>query len=680
MTNAQPRRPIRKLLVANRGEIATRIINAAREHDPPIEVYGISSPGDDAHTLSLDPDCILKLPSAGDHMNGPLLIQLARKFQIDAIHPGYGFLSESAEFAQRALDEAGAVVIGPGPGILAQTGDKLSARHLAVQCEVPVLPAVTQPVNEVQELHVFVEKHGLPVMLKAVDGGGGRGVRLVKDPNQLEGLFHRATAESPSRQVFVEKAALDGFHHIEVQIVGDGTGAVAHLWERDCSIQRKFQKVVEFCSSPLRWHDHTHELMQNIIAAGLRMAEHVKYMSLGTFEFLANPTTHEYFFLEVNPRLQVEHCVTEMVTLTDLVDVQLRLAQGASLADCLGKRTLMSPRTTLAEIPAPEYTGTYALQLRLTAEAPRQSFSLSVGKIKSFSLPNGLGIRVDTSLVAGHDCFVTSDFDSLLAKIIVSGNTWWTTVCRARRALEDTKVDGVQNNLDILRAIVASDDFRHGQCDTQWLEKNVDALVVSGEMISKSLAKRQFLRLPASTSESGLSGMSSSTVLLRKGDAWQVELKPVNGSMEGEQQHLLKLSRVLRNEFPASLSAEIEHFMSGDKQPQRYRLTATITSASSLTSSNASARKGDPKNPGHVVLPFPGKLVEILVDEGDFVQPGQVICVIKQMKMELEIRARDQQQGTVKWVTEAEDGADLGGGMLIAELDSNMDSQFSAKL
>jgi pyruvate carboxylase len=250
-----------------RGEIATRIISTARELE--IETYSIYTANDTSHTANSTYSLQLKSPAS--YLDISELISLVKEHQIDAVHPGYGFLSESAEFAQRMWVEASAVVIGPGPEILERTGDKLRARLLAEECHVPVLPALRSPTSEVSELSDFASSVGYPVIIKAVDGGGGRGIRIVRRQEDLSSLARRALNESPSGKAFAEKAAIDGFRHVEVQILGDGKGSVRHLWERECSIQRRFQKVVEFAPSSIP----DRKLVAQVIEAALTMAKKV---------------------------------------------------------------------------------------------------------------------------------------------------------------------------------------------------------------------------------------------------------------------------------------------------------------------------------------------------------------------------------------------------------------------
>lgn len=517
------------------------------------------------------------------------------------------------------------MVIGPGWDILERTGDKLMAKQLARKCNVPVLEATMSPMENVDRVRDFVRKVRLPVMLKAVDGGGGRGIRLVRKEEELEDLAKRAIADSPSKRVFVEKAAVDGFRHVEVQILGDGSGEVRHLWERECSIQRRYQKVVEVAPSTIA----DRRFVASIVEAALSMARKIRYMSLGTFEFLANPHSQEFFFLETNPRLQVEHTITESISQVDIVESQLLLAEGAPLAQALPANLSQEP----ANAP-----GQHAIQLRICAENPDSSFSLSIGRISSFHFPSGNGIRVDTALVGGHESTLSADFDSLLAKIIVSASTWQGVVHKARRALQDSHVKGVKTNLDVLRGILATEDFEQGKCDIAWLEANMDVLLQSGKNItSETVDERFFAGQGSGAGASGpAQGLSSSTVLFRRGDAWTIKLAPVGaqGQDSKPESHHLKLEKVQRNEFPSLLNAQVAYASQAHPEPQLFDVSLNATSASSSsTMVEGKHRRGDPGNDRHVVIPFPGKLVEMLVDEGDTVKDGDVVAIVQQMKV-----------------------------------------------
>ncbi|CAD6443480.1 f351a645-9ae0-4417-9230-d85cebacd79f [Sclerotinia trifoliorum] len=657
-----PYRPIKRLLIANRGEIATRIISTARELD--IETYSLYTENDSSHTLHSTHS--IKLPSPSSYLDISALISIVQKHDIDTIHPGYGFLSESPKFAERMWKEANAIVIGPGPEILERTGDKLMARQLANECHVPILPALQTSTNDIFQLHDFASSVGYPIIIKAVDGGGGRGIRIVTQETELEDMLKAALRESPSKKVFAEKAAIDGYRHVEVQIIGDGKGGVRHLWERECSIQRRFQKVVEFAPSGAADRDS----IGRVIDAALRMAKKVNYYSLGTFEFLVRQSSPEFYFLEINPRLQVEHTITESLALgIDLVKIQLLLAEGHSLPSLLPRFLPSSPSTP------PEI---HSLQLRITAESPSQDFSISPGKISSFHFPSGNGIRVDTHLHPSTSAVIGTDFDSLLAKLIITAPTWLDVIAKAKRALDHTFITGIETNLNLLRAIVASDDFRRQKCDTRWLKKNLPMLLESASNIGNNLKN-----VVPSISTTQIPALPiSSNVLFRPRDAWDIFLTPENskdGSGNTSQTpYHLQITRILTNNFPSLLKANIlftsPSSTSSSSKPTPYTLSLTSSTSSSSQQSSQNHRLGNLSNPNHITAPFPGKLIEIYVETGDRILAGQAICVIRQMKMEVEIRSK--KGGIITWVLGDEEeeevwevGLDVREGVLICELE-----------
>ncbi|KAF7195067.1 Pyruvate carboxylase [Pseudocercospora fuligena] len=652
----QPR-PIKKILVANRGEIAARILSTCRELG--LETFAVYTENDVSHVYNSSH--AIKLGSPSSYMNVDEILKIVKENDIDAVHPGYGFLSESSLLASR-MAEINVMVVGPGPENLDRTGDKLRARQLAEECNVPVLPAFTTPTGKVEEVQSFAEKNGLPVMIKAVDGGGGRGIRLVRKMEDLQSLVKRAIEESPSKQVFAEKAAVDGYRHVEVQIIGDGAGNVMHLWERECSIQRRYQKIVELAPSMCR----VRSAVQPIIEAAVRIAKKINYASLGTFEFLLNPDSGDFFFLEINPRLQVEHTITELICSTDIVKAQLRLAQGASFSET-GLDTLsQDPLTPPLQ---------HSIQLRVTAEDPEKNYSLSIGKIQSFKFPSGVGTRVDTALVPNIPAVVTSDFDSVIAKIIITARTWPDTVSKARRALEDTQIKGIQTNLALLRAIVWHPDFENGQCDTQWLESKHKELLNLSRKYPDRTDPLHGLVQPEQPSSAAPS--SGGTIMFKKDDAWTIDLKPQSSTKQQkaqQQPYHLQLTKILKNDFPDSFAAEILYTTPGGSKPVPYTmdLKSSSASGSAMSSSHPYGNKSDGS---HVIIPLSGKLVEVLVDVGDVIKKDDPICVIKQMKMEVEVRSH--KAGLVSWVTEAEDDEDVAEGMLAAVVE---DERVEAKL
>jgi acetyl/propionyl-CoA carboxylase alpha subunit len=626
-----------------------RVLSSARE----LGLYTIAvwTEGDDAHVTHAHE--AVQLPSASSYMDPSHLVSLCKAHRVDLVHPGYGFLSESPEFC-RQLGDAGVAFVGPSADLLTRTGDKLSARKLAEECGVPVLPALAQPVGDVEALRDFVNHVGLPIMIKAVDGGGGRGIRLVSRIEDLESSFRRAVNESPSNKVFAEKAAVAGFRHIEVQIMGDGKGGVRHFWERECSIQRRFQKVVEVAPSTVS--DRT--LIASVIEAAVRMAKAVKYQSLGTWEFLVSPKTSQFYFMEINPRLQVEHTITEAICGIDLVRWQLLGALGRGFHD-FGLDT--SRKQDDAETP-PNST---SIQLRITAEDITQDFSLSIGRIRNVLFPGGNGIRLDTHLRSG--VIVSADFDSLLAKLIVTSTDWDTAVAKAERALQDVFIDGVTTNLGLLQGIARSADFTEAQFDTQWLENNLEKLKVHGGELLHSNGKSK----SASNDRMGVSSQSSKSSghLVKKGDRFQIKIEGADGIEALEE--VISVTSVIRNDFPESLafmmstsSTENVDSSSGIKS-YTVRVLRQAETQNSLkgSSDNTKANRGDLSQ---LICPIPGQVVEFLVDDGDAVAEGDAVLIIKQAKMELEVRSH--RSGIIRSLVDLEDGDDIAVGTVICNI------------
>jgi acetyl/propionyl-CoA carboxylase alpha subunit/acetyl-CoA carboxylase carboxyltransferase component len=464
-----------KLLIANRGEVAIRVAQAAAELG--IATLAIFS-DDDAHSLHVrraDQAVALGAAGAGAYLDGARIIAIARDSGCTAVHPGYGFLSENAAFA-RACSAAGLRFVGPAPEALDLFGDKAAARRFAAACDVPVLPGTERAtsLDEARELLRAPPMAGA-IMLKALAGGGGRGVRAVTDPAELDEAYARCRSEAQASfgiaELYVERLVTRA-RHIEVQIVGDGTRGVA-LFERECTLQRRHQKLIEVAPSPsLGW-----ELRQAIIAAACRLADASHYHGLGTFEFLVelDPSGAPIgmFFMEANPRLQVEHTVTEQVLGLDLVQIQLALAAGRSLAE-LG----------LADgVPPP--TG-YAIQLRVNMETidERGQVAPAAGALAAFELPFGAGIRVDTFGYPGYQ--TTTAFDSLLAKLVVHsrGGDFAQVVRKASRALAQFRIDGVATNLSFLQAVLHHPDVLDNRITTRFIEDHAGELARAAQAIA----------------------------------------------------------------------------------------------------------------------------------------------------------------------------------------------------
>lgn len=384
----------------------------------------------------------------------------------------------------------------------------------------------------------------------------------------------------------------------------------------------------------------------------------IQYYSLGTFEFLVHESRPEYFFLEVNPRLQVEHTISEEIASLDIVQCQLRLAQGASIED-LGLPT-KNHSTSVPKM--------HAIQLRITAEDAAKGFTLSMGRIAAFQAPSGPGVRTDTHLSSTKPTTVGSSYDSLLAKLILRSTTAEGARQKAIRALNDTVIAGVTTNIDVLTCIVTSQDFAQGTCSTTWLESKLNTIINSHPPNSLATRETYITSTTTTTAETTFSttaGLGTAGHLFRKGDAFKVELTPSgrgNDRSASREEYLLRVDRVLTNNFPAQFMADVSFTTSSSTHA--YAMNLTSTTQTSVASSRH--RMADTSNAGHISLPFPGQFVELLADEGDQVKEGDVLCVVRQMKMELEVRA--PWSGTVKWVCDVEDGETVNEGLLVCEL------------
>ncbi|WP_188564472.1 carboxyl transferase domain-containing protein [Undibacterium terreum] len=455
-----------KILIANRGEIALRILRAARD-------LGIASVAvyaqDDAHALhvaSADQAIALNATGAAAYLDVARLISIAQETGCDAIHPGYGFLSERADFAQACAD-AGIRFIGPDAAHLDIFGDKAKARELAQQCKVPLIPGTGAVTLEQAQAFFAALPAGNGAMIKAIGGGGGRGMRVVQDAAELPAAYARCVSEAHAAfgvdSVYLERLITHA-RHIEIQIAGDGDQVMA-LGDRECTLQRRFQKLVEIAPSPTL----SAELRRRITDAALELARQVRYRSLGTFEFLVDDSSGDlpFVFIEANPRLQVEHTVTEEVTGIDLVQLQIRIAAGDSLADC-----------GLDPSAPPQQQG-FAMQLRINAEtvdAQGNAFA-SGGSLEHFDLPSGPGVRVDTHGYAGYA--PSPHYDTLLAKLIVSSRSpqFSDLVRRARRVLDECRITGMDTNLPLLRALAARPEFAPHEVHTRFVEQHLPELL-----------------------------------------------------------------------------------------------------------------------------------------------------------------------------------------------------------
>ncbi len=438
-----------KVLIANRGEIALRIHRTCREMG--IQVVAVHSTADAEamHVRLADESvCIGPPPASESYLNVPAIIAAAEITNPDAIHPGYGFLAENAAFAE-IVEEHGFTFIGPKPEHIRVMGDKLASRQAMRDLGVPVVPGTDGPVGDVDEAKSLAAGLGYPVMVKAVAGGGGKGLAVVHGPDDMADAMAIARAEARAsfgdESLYLEKY-LQRPRHIEVQVLADAHGAVVCLGERDCSVQRRHQKMIEEAPSPA---------LNDSVRAGLaqtvgRAVRKLGYRGVGTVEFLYHDGA--FYFLEMNTRLQVEHPVTEMITGIDLVREQIRVAAGARLG--YRQRDI-------------RFHG-HAIECRITAEHP-ETFAPSPGRIAQYHAPGGLGVRVDSALYAGYT--IPPAYDSLIAKVIVNGASRNECLMRLRRALEEYVIDGVETTIPLHRRLIAEPDYVNGAYDVTWLEE-----------------------------------------------------------------------------------------------------------------------------------------------------------------------------------------------------------------
>ena len=439
----------KKILIANRGEIALRIIQACRELGIQTVAVHSTADRDSLHVTYADEDiCIGPPPSKASYLNISAILSAAEVTGADAIHPGYGFLAENAHFAE-VLEECRIGWIGPRPEVIRLMGDKAKARQTAMAAGVPVLPGSKEPLQDADDARRFAAEVGYPVILKAAAGGGGRGMRIVYSEGEIASQFSTAQSEAEKAfgdgSIYLEKYLVEP-RHIEFQVFGDHHGKVIHLGERECSIQRRHQKLIEEAPSPAL----TPELREQMGAAAVALCEAVRYENAGTIEFLLD-SDGRFYFMEMNTRIQVEHPVTEMVTGIDLVKLQVQVAAG----ERLGIPSGLKPRG-------------HAIECRVNAEHP-ETFAPSPGKLKTFHPPGGPGTRVDTH---GYEDYVIPPYyDSLVAKLIVHDRSREQALARMSRALDFFVVEGIHTSIPLHKSILRDPDFVAGRFSTRFMER-----------------------------------------------------------------------------------------------------------------------------------------------------------------------------------------------------------------
>jgi acetyl-CoA carboxylase, biotin carboxylase subunit len=467
----------KKILIANRGEIACRVIRACRDMN--IKTVAVYSDADrDALHVRMADEAfhIGASPSNESYLRYEKIIEVAKKSGAEAIHPGYGFLSENANFVREVTKE-GITFIGPSPEAMEAMGGKISARKIAIEADVPVVPGTTEPLQSFEDAKETAERFGFPVMLKASAGGGGKGMRLVTDADELKIALETAQSEALASfgdaAVYVEKAIVRP-RHIEIQVFADKHGNYVHLGERECSIQRRHQKVIEECPSPI----NDANLRAAMGECAIKVAKAVDYVGAGTVEFLVSDLDRSFYFLEMNTRLQVEHPVTELVTGIDLVREQIRVAWGEKLSFAQEDITWDS----------------HAIECRVYAEDPENNFLPSPGKITRLRVPQGGGVRDDGGIYEGSE--ISIYYDPMISKFAVYGRNREEAIGRLRRALREYEVGGIKTTLQFFREIVEDEEFIAGNLDTGFIErfnkrrKNVEAdnVVEDMALIAAALA------------------------------------------------------------------------------------------------------------------------------------------------------------------------------------------------
>jgi acetyl-CoA carboxylase biotin carboxylase subunit len=469
---------IKKVLIANRGEIALRIMRSLKEMG--INTVAVFSEADrlSPHVQYADEAvCIGPAPSSASYLNSSKIIETALKLRADAIHPGYGFLSENESFA-RLVEESGLIFIGPSANSIKIMGSKLAAKDAAAAYNIPMVPGINKPITDINEALRITSEIGYPVLIKASAGGGGKGMRIVESPEEFAEQLERASSEAKSAfgdgSVFIEKYIASP-KHIEVQILGDQHGNVIHLFERECSIQRRYQKVVEEAPSPVL----NHEKRMAIGNAAVKVAKSCNYYGAGTVEFIVDEQLN-FYFLEMNTRLQVEHPVTEMITGIDLVKEQINIAEGNTLSY---KQEDVSIRG-------------HAIELRVYAEDPANNFLPDIGKLITYKRPQGPGIRVDDGFEESMEIPVF--YDPMIAKLITYGSTRTEAIQRMKRAISEYKISGIMTTLPFGTFVMDHEAFISGKFDTHFVKKHFSPenlkinLDKEGEEIAMAFAGKFF--------------------------------------------------------------------------------------------------------------------------------------------------------------------------------------------
>ncbi len=596
---------LRKILIANRGEIAVRVIRGARELGVSTVAVYSELDRDALHVRLADEAYSLGGRTAAEsYLNTAAILKAVEDSGSDGVHPGYGFFSENADFA-RAITELGVVFIGPPPEAIDAMGDKVSSRKAALQGGVPIVPGTTEFAQSADEIVAFGEEHGWPIAIKAAFGGGGRGMKVVERAADVADAMASAQREAKSffgrDEIYVERY-LTWPRHVEVQVVGDHHGNVVWVSTRDCSAQRRHQKLIEEAPAPAL-PDGVEEAMG---VAAVDAAKAVGYHNAGTVEFIYQDG--EFFFLEMNTRLQVEHPVTEVITGIDLVEWQIRVASGEALP--MGQDEVRAQQRG------------HGIEVRINAEDPAEGrFLPSPGRITKLTPPDGFGVRFDTGYHEGDE--ISQYYDNLVGKLIVWGRDRPTAIARAIRALEELDVEGVPTTIPADLAILRHDDFVNVTHSTKWVEETLD---LSG------------IKAPAEPGvEAGGDEAEPSERLVRRHTTVEVNRKRFEVDLW----------------VPETAGVAVGSVATGGARPRRARRPPGGAGGGAVGS-------------GNVTVPMQGTIVKVLVEVGQEVEAGQPVVVLEAMKMENQIAA--EKAGTVKEI-KVSPGDTVGGGDVVAVID-----------
>ena len=614
------------LLIANRGEIACRIIRSA--HEMGIRCIAVYVDADMDAPFVKEADESIRLPDGG-YLDVGLVIEAAKKSGAQAIHPGYGFLSENATFARKVIKE-GLIWVGPSPHVISVMGDKLKAKELAIKAEVPTLPMTSDP-KEAKNV-------GYPLLIKAAAGGGGKGMRIVVDKKDLKESIASAQREAKSgfgdERVFIERY-VEKSRHIEIQILGDVHGNVVHLGERECSIQRRHQKIIEESPSPRI----NHQVRAAMGDAAVKLAKKIKYQSAGTVEFLFDDKTEEFWFLEVNTRLQVEHPVTEEVTGIDLVCEQLRIARGEYLG---------------YEQDDIEFSG-YAIEARLYAEDPSNNFLPEIGTLIAFEDGYDADARWDSGVASGS--VVGTDFDPMLAKVISYAPTRTDAAGRLARALESAHIGGVKTNRDFLIACLRSDEYLSGDTTTDFIDRvNLPrTLDLSSNEIEHVISLAALWVQKTNKENSSILNFMPSGWTNGRLPKQNITLMLNNETHKVEYSFFKKQGFVFSSNKVAKIHDQNEFGLDVEFDGKRHFSRITMSEDQVLVHmpyGDVMVRvmprfvmPGVEIQAGGLVAPMPGKVIDLKVKKGSKVKAGDTLIILEAMKMEHSIKASEN--GTV---------------------------------